>query len=552
MLKNLLIKNYALIQHLEMSPSAELNIITGETGAGKSIMLGALGLLLGNRADTKVLLNEEEKCIIEGSFDIKGYKLEGIFDEEGLDYDELCLIRREISPQNKSRAFINDTPVTLEVLKKIGGRLLDIHSQHETLFLGNPHFQVSVLDAFAGNDSLLNEYKACFRQHKDLERQYSELSEKAKEARQQFEFNQFLLTELTQANLISGEQGALEEELQLLENAGEIKARLNQAVSVLSGEAGSVLSGLQFASKCLEAISSYSKQFEELKTRLDSANIELKDIAAELEREEEKTEFNAERTDEVNNRLSLLYNLQQKHMLHTVDDLLSLQESLGKKVKETENLDEELDGIRKKSGEALLRLNAVAQKLSDARQKVTGKIKKQVEEYLKEVGMPNATFDVRIEPTEPGASGADKVSFLFSANKGVAPQELKQVASGGEFSRLMLTIKYILAGKTQLPTIIFDEIDTGISGEIAIKVANLMRQMAANHQVLAISHLPQIAAKGTAHYYVYKDDSSSRAISKIKKLSEEERVKEIAQMIGGEKPSETSYKGARELLGLIS
>lgn len=535
-----------------MSPSAELNIITGETGAGKSIMLGALGLLLGNRADTKVLLNEEEKCVIEGTFNIAGYDLRDAFEEDGLDYDEICLIRREISPQNKSRAFINDTPVTLEVLRKIASRLLDIHSQHETLFLGNPHFQVTVIDAFAGNLAVLGEYKNHYKKHKELEKEYNALSEKAKEARQQFEFNNFLLGELTEANLSEEEQNNLEEELQVLENSGEIKSRLNQTLSALTGEGPSVISNLQFAVKNIDTIGSYSKLYSELKNRLDTAFIEIKDIAAELECEEEKTEFNAERVEEINGRLSLIYRLQQKHMLHSVQELLVLQEDLAKKVKETESLDEELDALRKSTGEALLALNTSGTKLSDSRKKVVSKLKSQVEEYLKEVGMPNATFDVKIENIDPGPTGIDKVTFLFSANKGIAPQELKQVASGGEFSRLMLTIKYILAGKTQLPTIIFDEIDTGISGEVAIKVAKLMRQMAEKHQILAISHLPQIAAKGTAHYFVFKDDTAERAISKIKKLSEAERIKEIAQMIGGEKPSEISYQGARELLGINS
>jgi DNA repair protein RecN (Recombination protein N) len=550
MLKNLLIRNYALISKLEMSPSPDLNIVTGETGAGKSIMLGAVGLLLGNRADTKVLLNPEEKCVIEGTFDISQYKLKSIFEEEELDYDQQCIIRREISPQNKSRAFVNDTPVTLDVLKKLGVNLMDVHSQHETLLLGNTLFQISIIDAYAKNQNISDAYKELFRKHAELNKKYEELVKTSEEAHRQLDYNNFQLNELNEASLTSGEQEKLEEELKLLENSEDIKSKLNLALQLLSGEGNSINPNLRTVEKYLEQLGPFSKTYEDLKQRLSAALIELKDVASELEREEATVELGQDRIEQISERLSTIYSLQKKHQVKTLDQLLDIQQVLQEKVSSVENLDEEITACKKELGETYKNLLSKGEELSKSRSKVTDKIKNELEALLKEVGMPASSVKITMERTEPSFTGLDQISILFSANKGIAPQELKNVASGGEFSRLMLCIKYILASKTALPTIIFDEIDTGISGEIAIKVGRMMKQMAKGHQVIAISHLPQIAAQGSRHYFVYKDVSSGRASSRIKELSEEERVKEIAQMIGGEKPSETAIKNARELLSI--
>jgi DNA repair protein RecN (Recombination protein N) len=550
MLKNLVIKNYALIRELEMSPSADLNIITGETGAGKSIMLGAIGLLLGNRADTKVLFDQNEKCIIEGSFEVQSYKLKDLFEEEALDYDDICVIRREISPQNKSRAFVNDTPVNLDVLKKLGSYLMDVHSQHETLLLGNSDFQVSILDAYAKNSTILLSYKDLFKEFRMLREKYEEVVKNAEEAKKQLDYNNFQFNELSEADLKEGEQETIEEELKLLENSEEIKSKLNLMMQMMSESENSVDVNLKTISKYLEQISSFSKTYETLHARLTAAFIEIKDISDELEKEEASVEFGQEKIEQIQERLSKIYTLQKKHQVNSIAELLQIQTALEAKVNMVLDMDEEIKNLKNKLDTTHKNLLSKGEELSKSRSKVNNKIKEELEALLKEVGMINATVKINQEKTEPTSNGMDDISFLFSANKGIAPQELKNVASGGEFSRLMLCIKYILANKTSLPTIIFDEIDTGISGEIAIKVGKMMKQMAKSHQVIAISHLPQIAAQGSAHYFVYKDDSSSRAVSRIKKLSADERIKEIAQMIGGEKPSDSAIKNAKELLAI--
>jgi len=548
MLKNLLIRNYVLISELELQPSSELNIITGETGAGKSIMLGALGLLLGNRADVKVLFNEEEKCIIEGSFDISGYDIEDLFKEEDLDYESVCLVRREIAPSGKSRAFVNDTPVNLDFLKKLGQRLMDVHSQHETLMLGAASFQVGIVDAFAGNKTLLAEYKKQYKEFKDKEAELVEVTRQAEEASKQQDFNTFLLNELAEAELQSGEQEKLEEELKLLENSEEIKSKLNQMVSLLSESDQSGIVTLQTVNKLFDSIVKYSPEYEKLRDRFQSLVIELKDINGELEEAEQKIDYSPEKIEEKRERLSLIYKLEKKHHVNSVEELLSIQEDLETKAGATTDLFDKIEALKAALAKQEKSLREKAVKLSNQRTKVIPVIKKELEALLKEVGMPNATMHIQADTTELGPLGIDKINFMFSANKGIAPEELKNAASGGEFSRLMLCIKYMLADKSSLPTIVFDEIDTGISGEVAFKVGKMMKQMSENHQVIAITHLPQIAAQGSAHYFVYKDHSSKRSVSKIKELTKEERVKEIAQMIGGEKPSETAIKNAKELL----
>ncbi|HEY8400646.1 MAG TPA: DNA repair protein RecN [Cytophagaceae bacterium] len=552
MLKNLLIKNYALIRELEMSPSRELNIITGETGAGKSIMLGAIGLLLGNRADTKVLFDQNEKCIIEGVFDISNYNLKPLFEEEDIDFDEAsCIIRREISTNGKSRAFINDTPVTLDALKKWGAYLMDIHSQHETLLLGNQNFQLSIIDAYAGNKKILESYQSIYKEFVKVDAELEALKSSEAETRKQLDYDSFLLEELKGINLEDGEQEKLEEELKVLENAEEIKAKLVQNVELISNSEINLLQQLQQVEKNLLHLSEYSPTYQSLAERVSSCLIELKDIGSELEAEESKVEFDPEQVERVGERLSRIYSLQKKHQVATIGELLQIQEELESKVNQVLDLDETIVALEKKVKALKEKLLAEGEKLSATREKIIPSIKKELSGLLKDVGMPNASVEITQKKGNPGLSGLDSIAILFSANKGVAPQELKNSASGGEFSRLMLCLKYMLAGKTAMPTVIFDEIDTGISGEIAIKVGKMMKQMSERHQVISISHLPQIAAQGTAHYYVYKDNSSSRTVSKMKKLSEEERIKEIAQMIGGAKPSETAIQSAKELLSLV-
>jgi DNA repair protein RecN (Recombination protein N) len=551
MLKSFSIKNYALIKELELKPSPGLNIITGETGAGKSIMLGAIGLLLGNRADTKVLFDQGEKCVIEGTFDISIYDLKKIFNEEELDYDNLCIIRREISPQNKSRAFINDTPVTLEVLKKIGEKLMDVHSQHETLLLGNNDFQIGIVDAYANNHSLVQQYRALYQEHKSLKQQYEDLLTDSEEAKKQLDYNSFQFNELNEAELKEGEQEQLEEELKRMENAEEIKSRLNQAITIFLNEDGAVVSNVQTVHKLFEYLSPFSPNYEALRARLAAALIELKDITDEIEKEEGAVEFGRENFESVQERLSRYYSLQKKHRVNSIAELIEIRDELEKKVSLAENMDEEVNKMKKKLEKLYSELLTKAGEISKTRASVLAKIKSELLNLLKEVGIPNASLEIRQDKIEPNRTGTDLISFLFSANKGVAPQELKNAASGGEFSRLMLCLKYVIASKASMPTIVFDEIDTGISGEIAIKVGKMMKQMAKKHQVISISHLPQIAAQGDAHYFVYKDNSSARAVSRMKELSQEERVKEIAQMIGGAKPSETAIKSAKELLSLV-
>ena len=548
MLTHLLIKNYALIEHLELKPDKELNIITGETGAGKSIMLGAIGLMLGNRADNKALFDTDEKCVIEGNFDVSVYKLKSFFEEEELDYDDTCIIRREISPSGKSRAFINDTPVNLETLKKIGSQLMDIHSQHDTLLLGSNIFQLSIVDNFAGNQKLIQQYKNLYKQFRKKEDIYRNLRDNASSAKKELDYHSFLLNELSEAKLERDEQERVEEELNLLENAEEVKIKLNAALEYLSNAEFSAIEGLRSAMSNLGQISNLSKPYEILRERTESCLIELKDIVSEIEREEMNVEVDPAKVDQLQDRLSTIYSLQQKHQVKTVEELLSIQAELAAKVSKVLNLDEEIEQARIEAEKSYQEMLQTAQKLSRLRQEAIPGIEQDLKELLAELGMPNASVKITHQEIKPGADGIDEIHFLFTANKGVKPQELKNVASGGEFSRLMLCVKYILASKTSLPTIIFDEIDTGVSGEIAIKMGKMLKDMAHNHQVIVITHLHQIASRGEAHYFVYKDTSTDRTITRIKRLTQQGRINEIARIIGGEPPSASAIRNAKEFL----
>jgi DNA repair protein RecN (Recombination protein N) len=548
MLTHLTIKNYALIKHLELSPSAQLNVITGETGAGKSIMLGAIGLLLGSRADTKVLWDENEKCVVEGTFDISSYRLKSLFESEDLDYETNTVIRREISPGGKSRAFINDTPVTLDVMRKIGNRLMDVHSQHETLELGSRSFQLDLIDAYANNEKIKTNYIHSWKAFSKAKTIYDELVAESSTLKQEGDFIRFQLDELAKLDLKENEQEKLESELKISEHAEEIKSKLNQIIGQFSQSDYSITSLLADIRSQLQTLVSYSSAYQNLFQRIESIRIEANDILDEIEKEESNVEFDPSRNEEVKERLSLIYQLQQKHRKVTIAELLAFQNSLQQKADKTENLDEALTAAKSDLQKSEADLNQKAKELSVSREKIFMSLTKQITQLLKELGIPDALLKIENEKVAPSPSGIDQIEILFSANKGLTPRPLAQVASGGEFSRLMFCVKYVMAEKTAMPTLILDEIDTGISGEIAIRLGKLMKEMAQGHQLIAISHLPQIAAKADVHYFVYKDNSLNKTVSQIKELQHKERVEEIAKMIGGAKPSDKAIENARELM----
>lgn len=548
MLKHLTIRNYALIRFLEMEPSAHLNVITGETGAGKSIMLGAIGLLMGNRADTKVMWDENEKCVIEGVFNIGSYGLKSLFQEEDLDYEEETVMRREISPGGKSRAFINDTPVTLETMRRLSHLLMDIHSQHETLELGNQSFQLQLIDAYAENQNIREKYEEAWKQYQSAKKKSEQLTKEATTLREEADYIQFQLEELSKAGLQENEQEDLEKELKIMDHAEEIKTRLNSTLQLLNDAEFSARHTLAEVRNNLMAISSYSNEYESLYQRLESLRLELEDITNEVEKEEGHVDFDPERAEFVKERLSTIYRLLKKHRMNDVKELLALQESLHQKALVTGNLDEALLKARQEMEGAEAEVKRIAASLRESRKKAFNPLKKQIVKLLQELGIPDANLLIELNEITPGPTGADKIDILFSANKGIAPRPLAQVASGGEFSRLMFCIKYVMAEKSAMPTLVLDEIDNGISGEIALKLGDLMKTMADGHQLITISHLPQIAAKGHAHYFVYKDNSAKKTVSSIKLLSDGERVQEIAKMIGGNQPSKIALENAQELL----
>ena len=552
MLKHLTIRNYALIRFLEMEPSDQLNVITGETGAGKSIMLGAIGLLMGNRADTKVMWDENEKCVIEGVFNIKSYKLKSFFRGHDLDYEDETVLRREISPGGKSRAFINDTPVTLETMRQLGNLLMDIHSQHETLELGNQSFQLQLIDAYAENSDIREAYSKSWSAFQDARKKFEQLNSEASTLREEADYIHFQLEELTNAAFEEHEQEALEKELKIMEHAEEIKTRFNSILKILNESEFSSQQSLTEVRAHLQAISSWSDSYEKLFQRMESVRLELDDIASEIEKEEDKVDFDPKRAEFVKERLSTLYRLLKKHRLTDIKELLALQETLQSKAVLTGNLDEALAKAKQALDDCEAQVKEAAGRLRQTRKKAFQPLRGQIVKLLQELGIPDANLTIEATDVAPGPSGADKVDVLFSANKGVAPRPLAHVASGGEFSRLMFCIKYVMAKKSAMPTLVLDEIDNGVSGEIAIKLGNLMKEMSSGHQLIAISHLPQIAARGQAHYFVYKDNSAKKTISTIKLLTENERVEEIAKMIGGNRPSKVAMENAQELLSGVT
>jgi DNA repair protein RecN (Recombination protein N) len=525
-----------------------MNIITGETGAGKSIMIGAVGLLLGNRADTKVLYDKDQKCIIEGVFDISEYNLEAFFLANDLDYNTETIIRREITPAGKSRAFINDTPVLLDVLRGLSSYLMDIHSQSDSLLLGSEDYQLSVVDAFAQNLALLEAYRTDFKNYKILKSKLVKMEAEAEVIKKEADYNHFLFEELREAKLQAEEQESSEEELATLEHAGEITSKLMETIELLQNGEFSVSENLSAAQKLLGSLKNYSHILAEFNERLQSSLLELKDLTNEIEKESQKIDNDPDRIEELQNRLSLIYRLEQKHQVSSISQLLAIKDGLEEKVNKNLSLDEEINALKKQVDESFAVLTRSGKKLSDARIQHFGKISEKIEDMLKNLGIPEAKLLIEHDHVPPNSSGMDEVRLKFSANKGIKPMDLKSVASGGEFSRLMFCVKYIIASKKALPTLILDEIDTGVSGEIAIKMALMMQQMSEQHQVIAITHLPQIASSGDYHYFVFKDNTADKSVSLIKELSGEERITEIAKMIGGDHPTEAAFENAKELL----
>ncbi|MFT4857205.1 MAG: DNA repair protein RecN (Recombination protein N) [Algoriphagus sp.] len=548
MLKSLSISNYALIDQLLMQPASGLSMITGETGAGKSIMLGAMGMLLGNRADTKVLLHEDKKCVVEAVFEIGSYKLQEFFELHDLDFDSTCIIRREISPSGKSRTFINDTPVLLETLKTLGERLVDVHSQHDTLQLASGAFQLGLIDAFSQSKNELETYRVAFKAFKSTKKRRTELAHRATELKKEADFNAFQLEELSVLALQAGEQSELESSQEILENAEEIKLRINEILQLLQDDQLGVTNAVTQINQGMQQLSKLAHVFDPLRDRFHSLMLELRDIEESLSDEENKVEVDFEKLDQTRDRLSRIYLLQKKHGLSSVEELISLERELADKVFEVQNLDEILEKADQELTEAENLLQSTGLFLRKKRLNSTAAFAKELSQLLAGLGMENAKIEIEHHETIAGISGLDEIEILFSANKGAAPQALKKVASGGEFSRLLFAIKYLMADKMELPTLIFDEIDTGISGEVALKMVGMMQDISKRHQVICITHLPQVAGKGDVHYFVYKDNTSEKTISKIKLLSLEERIEELAKMISGVSPSASALESARELV----
>lgn len=549
MLQKLTIQNYALIDNLEINFDKGLNILTGETGAGKSIILGALSLILGQRAESRYFFNQQKKCVIEGSFKIADFHLKNFFEDNDLDYEGETVLRREISADGKSRAFVNDTPVNLTQIKNLGEKLIDIHSQHATREINDPEFQLLVVDGVAGHHELLGSYQTKYRGYKKSLKQLDELIAQNDKAKADLDYYQFQFDELEKAGIATDEQEGLEKELATLNNAEEIKRNLLGAHYLMHEGETSAIIQLREAGQQLSTIEQYNPGVEELHERLKSTLIELKDIAAELENIEQRTFTNEARAEEVNTRLSMLYNLQKKHRVNTNAELLAIQEDLSDKIQQAVFGDEAVEKLQKQINADKQELEGVAHELSANRSKAIPVIQQKVLGNLTEMGMGNSALEIEQSPlADLSANGIDAIRFMFSANKGHALADMSKVASGGELSRLMLSIKSIIAEYTALPTIIFDEIDTGVSGEVANKVGQVMERLSRNLQVITITHLPQIAGKGKSHYFVYKDDTESVTKTRIKKLSDEERVLEIAKMLSGDKPGESALQNARELL----
>ncbi len=549
MLTSLSIKNYALIDTLHVNFNDGLSIITGETGAGKSILLGGLSLILGKRADLNSLKDTAQKCIIEAVFDISDYHLKSLFKSEDFDYEQQTIIRREILPSGKSRAFVNDSPVNLSSLQLLGERLIDIHSQHQTLELTSNEFQFQVIDAIAKHDDVLQNYKDELKTYKTLQKELKELLAFQAEAIKEHDYNSFLLNELVEAKLIDGELETLEEEYETLNNIEGIKEKLDEAHQLLSEEEVGALSTLTALKNTFQKLSGFSSKYEDLFNRINSSLIDMDDVFSEVNTFQEHLEVDPNRLETVDSKLKMLHNLMQKHVAANVSELIKIREALEEKVSVTENLDDTIQKKQLEIDSKTTQLNAISKTIHKKRTEIIPKLKEQLESILFSLGMPNAQF--KIETTYSNtffANGKDELSFLFSANKGGHFNELKKAASGGELSRIMLAIKSVLSKYIKLPTIMFDEIDTGVSGEISNKMGDIMLQMSKTMQVFSITHLPQIAAKGHSHFKVYKEDVDNITQTNLVKLNHDERIVEIAQMLGGVEMSSSAIAHAKELL----
>ena len=549
MLTGLIIKNFALIDHLEVNFSSGMTSITGETGAGKSILLGGLGLVLGNRADLSTLKDLNQKCFVEATFSIQDYKLKDLFEELDLDYDSITLIRREILPTGKSRAFVNDTPVNLNTLQRLGQELIDVHSQHQTLSLTQTEYQLEVLDALASSKELLIEYQNNLVVFKSLDDKLNKLTALQDSQKQDLEYSTFLLEELIEANLVSGMLIPLEEEEQELIHAEEIGLSLLKASQIISEEQMGVEEQLNEIRSALQKVSLLSEKYSPLFNRVESLKIELLDLNQEIQLQAEQIEANPQHLEVVKIALQKIYDLQAKHKCQSVKELIAIRESLDEKVQSTATIGEDLIKLAKEREVLNAELLELAQNISHKRKNTIPSLKEELESLLGVLGMPNARFNIDLLPSERMLlNGKDELVFEFSANKGSNFGSLKKVASGGELSRIMLSIKAILSRFKTLPTIIFDEIDTGVSGEVSYKIGEVMHRMSRYMQVITISHLPQVAAKGAHHFKVYKETIDQSTYTQLKKLNPEDRIQEIAQMLGGEEISETAVQHAKELL----
>ena len=549
MLQHLTIENYALIKSLDIDFAKGFTTITGETGSGKSIILGALGLLLGQRADVQVLFEKDKKCVVEATFDIKDLDLMSFFEDNDLDYDDTLLLRREIQPSGKSRAFVNDTPASLQIMKDLGVYILDIHSQHQTLTLKNSDFQLSLLDVMCASQDCKNEYRQEYTIYKKHKAELHNLEEQERKDKADLDYHQFLFNELQQVQLQDGEQEELEQEQKLLANAESIKSNLMAVVVACDDSEDAVVSRLQSCKSLLAKVADYHSSIGEVYTRFDSCLIELRDIISEIESIDSEIQYSPQRQEEVNQRLDAIYRLQTKHGVNTIAELLEIQNQLDDKLQIVSSLDGKIEEARKALVLSEKRLAALAKQLTALRKEAATLLQKQIQPILSDLGMKDAEFRVDISSTEGFmATGCDEVSFMFNANKGGELREIGKVISGGELSRVMLAIKSLITSKSLLPTIIFDEIDTGVSGEISGKVGSIMKRMSAATQVFAITHLPQIAAKADTHLKVYKKVEDDRTLSQMIILNDSDRVEEIAKMLSSDKVTDSALATARELM----
>lgn len=549
MLKKLNIQNYALFDSVEVEFPSHLSIITGETGAGKSILLGALSLLLGQRAESDLVNDKTKKCIVEGIFISDSEEIKNFFSQNDLDYDREITIRREVSPEGKSRAFINDTPVNLSQLKGITARLIDIHSQHENLVLNESEFQLSVLDSYASHKAIISEYRQNFLRYKTVCKQLDELISKENEATKEKDYLDFQLKEMLDANLVEGEEKKIEEELEFLTHSEQIKEALGVSAKVLKSGDTNVLALLSDVKNRLSAIAGYNPKLTELLERLNASIIELKDIGTEVEFLEEKINYDPARVSSLTERLENIYHLTHKHRVNTVAELLKVQDDIDKRLGRISSLETAIEKLNEEKEALQKKLSGLASKISSGREKVIPVLQKEIQQNLTMLGMPDAQFKIEMQPVDDfGNYGTDAVKFLFSANKGKELREVEKVASGGELSRVMLVIKSLIAKYTELPAIIFDEIDSGVSGKVAGQVAELVLQISKSMQVIMITHLPQIASRGDAHFHVYKENDKNKTVTRIKRLTPGERIEEIARMISNGKPGGSALKTAEELL----